>query len=72
MAETLKQFLQNLSFIKINGIKRNAKGLLIELEKSNRAEFLDYIIEKPEKINENISYSEIAELLYKIKERAEY
>ena len=45
--ETLRQFLQSLSCIKINGIKRNAKGLLIELEKSNRKDFLNYEVRSP-------------------------
>lgn len=43
---TIRQLLQELSFIKINNIKRNAKGLLLALEDSNRKEFLDYEVEE--------------------------
>jgi len=49
---TLKNFLAEMSFIQIEGIKRHAKGLLIALEKSNRKEFLNYEVD----FNKNIRY----------------
>ena len=42
---TLKQFLAELTFIKIKGISRHSKGLLLALEKSNRKEMLSYELE---------------------------
>jgi len=59
---TLRNFLAELSFIQIAGIKRHAKGLLIALEKSNRKEMLDYEVKfKERKIYCNECYKELTE-----------
>ena len=57
---TFKNFLAELSFVKIPAIKRHAKGLLIALEGSNRKEMLEYEVSFKKELKEDslISRSE--------------